>query len=435
MRTVFESALTALPASIPAPVWSGFDIPLPTGTLRIHAYALCILAGIIAATVLTHIRWTKRKAPVGSIWDIAIWAIPMGIIGGRLYHVFSSPDAYFGPGYRGGGDLWLIPQIWRGGLGIWGAVVLGVVGAWIGCRRAGVKLPAFIDAAAPGLLLAQGLGRWGNYFNQELFGGPTTLPWGLQVDPSNANFPAGYAADTLFHPTFLYESLWDLAGVALLLLLDRRFHFRRGRLFWLYAMYYTLGRVWIELLRIDDAEQITFFGITTRLNVWTSILVFVVSAVIFLVLTFYKGNGDNDTVLLAGRKPVAGHDGDAESNDDEDADSGPRSGSGAGSDGDPDARSDVGSDGAGGRLSPGSETGRTAAADGVAGGPAGASRAVGVVDRPETDGADPFGPAAVGHPDVQHADVQNADALSSTREKPAVRDNLADTGEGETSGT
>ncbi len=417
MRTVFESALTALPASIPAPVWSGFDIPLPTGTLRIHAYALCILAGIIAATVVTHVRWTKRKAPVGSIWDIAIWAIPMGIIGGRLYHVFSSPDAYFGPGYRGGGDLWLIPQIWRGGLGIWGAVVLGVVGAWIGCRRAGVKLPAFIDAAAPGLLLAQGLGRWGNYFNQELFGGPTTLPWGLQVDPSNVNFPAGYPADTLFHPAFLYESLWDLAGVALLLLLDRRFHFRRGRLFWLYAMFYTLGRVWIELLRIDDAEQITFFGITTRLNVWTSILVFVVSAVIFLVLTFYKGKGDTDTVLLPGREPAAGH----------------GVGSGAGADGSnsgADGGSDAGSNEASAQLSRGPKAGSAATADGVASGPVGATRAVGVVDRPEPDGVGPSGPAAVGP-----SDVQNADGLSSTREMPAARDNLADTGDEESSGT
>ncbi|MBG0740684.1 prolipoprotein diacylglyceryl transferase [Paeniglutamicibacter antarcticus] len=457
MRTVFESALTALPASIPAPVWSGFDIPLPTGTLRIHAYALCILAGIIAATAVTYIRWTKRRAPEGSIWDIAIWAIPMGIIGGRLYHVFSSPDAYFGPGYRGGGDLWLIPQIWRGGLGIWGAVVLGVVGAWIGCRRAGVKLPAFIDAAAPGLLLAQGLGRWGNYFNQELFGGPTTLPWGLQVDPSNVNFPVGYAADTLFHPTFLYESLWDLAGVALLLLLDRRFHFRRGRLFWLYAMYYTLGRVWIELLRIDDAEQITFFGITTRLNVWTSILVFVVSAVIFLVLTFYKGKGNNDTVLLAGREPVAVHNGDSEGGSH--VGSGGASAIGAnggpevGADGGPEVGSDTGSgrgpgdgtDGTGGRGSVASESGRAAAAEGVAGGPAGATHSVGVVDRPETDDVEPSGPAAVGHPDVrkadvqksgiQETDVQNVDALSNTREKPAARDNLADTGDGDIFGT
>ncbi|MDJ0356356.1 prolipoprotein diacylglyceryl transferase [Paenarthrobacter sp. PH39-S1] len=384
MRNAFETALTALPASIPAPGWSGFDIPLPMGTLRIHAYALCILVGIIAATVLTHIRWTRRHAPVGSIWDIAIWAIPFGIIGGRLYHVFSSPDAYFGPHFDGTGNLWLIPQIWLGGLGIWGAVVLGVLGAWIGCRRSGVKLTAFVDAAAPGLLLAQALGRWGNYFNQELFGAPTTLPWGLQVDPSNANFPAGYAADTLFHPTFLYESIWNLVGVALLLLLDRRFHFRRGRLFWLYAMYYTLGRVWIELLRIDDAEQITFFGITTRLNVWTSILVLVVSTVIFLALTFAKAKPDNDSVLLAGSKRSrTGEDGGGPGTED---------------------------DGGG----PGTEDdGRSGTADDDAGTGAAAGRA-------GTDGAAP---------------VQNADNLSSSGEETPARDNLAGTGGEKIAGT
>ncbi len=293
-----------VPASIPSPDWSGFDIPLPWGSLRIHAYALCILAGIIVGLWLTSVRWAKRGAPEGSVWDIVIWAIPFGIIGGRLYHVFSSPDAYFGPGFDGTGDLSLIPQIQRGGLGIWGAVVLGAFGAWIGCRRAGVKLTAFLDAAAPGLLLAQAVGRWGNYFNQELFGGPTTLPWGLQVDADNANFPAGYPADTLFHPTFLYESLWNIAGVLILLALDRRFHFRRGRLFWLYAMYYTLGRVWIEAMRIDDAEQISLFGITTRLNVWTSIFVFVAALAVFIVLGRRK-DADAENVYLPGREPAA----------------------------------------------------------------------------------------------------------------------------------
>jgi len=294
-----------VPASIPSPDWSGFDIPLPWGTLRIHAYALCILAGIIVGLWLTSVRWAKRGAPEGSVWDIVIWAIPFGIIGGRLYHVFSSPDAYFGPGFDGTGDLSLIPQIQRGGLGIWGAVVLGAFGAWIGCRRAGVKLTAFLDAAAPGLLLAQAVGRWGNYFNQELFGGPTTLPWGLQVDADNPNFPSGFPADTLFHPTFLYESLWNLVGVLILLALDRRFHFRRGRLFWVYAMYYTLGRVWIEAMRIDDAEQISLFGITTRLNVWTSIFVFIAALAVFIVLGLRR-KGDQQSVYLPGREPVAG---------------------------------------------------------------------------------------------------------------------------------
>lgn len=299
----FLHAAAMVPASIPSPDWSGFDIPLPWGSLRIHAYALCILAGIVVGLWLTSVRWNKRGTPEGSLWDIAIWAIPFGIVGGRLYHVFSSPDAYFGPGFDGTGDLSLIPQIQRGGLGIWGAVLLGAVGAWIGCRRAGVKLTAFLDAAAPGLLLAQALGRWGNYFNQELFGGPTTLPWGLQIDADNPNFPAGMPADTLFHPTFLYESLWNLAGVVILLALDRKFHFRRGRLFWLYAMYYTLGRVWIEAMRIDDAEQISLFGITTRLNVWTSIVVFLVALAAFVVLGLRKRD-EPDTPYLDGHVPA-----------------------------------------------------------------------------------------------------------------------------------
>ena len=317
MQSVLHAA-AMIPASIPSPDWSGFDIPLPWGSLRIHAYALCILLGIIAGLWLTSVRWAKRGAPEGSVWDIAIWAIPFGIIGGRLYHVVSSPDAYFGPGFDGTGDLSLIPQLQRGGLGIWGAVLLGAVGAWIGCRKAGVKLSAFMDAAAPGLLLAQAIGRWGNYFNQELFGGPTTLPWGLQIDADNPNFPPGMAADTLFHPTFLYESLWNLAGVGILLLLDRKFRFRRGRLFWLYAVYYTLGRVWIEAMRIDDAEQINLFGITTRLNVWTSIFVLLGALAAFIILGLRKRT-EPDTVYLPGREP-AGTDADADADGNPDAD-------------------------------------------------------------------------------------------------------------------
>jgi prolipoprotein diacylglyceryl transferase len=288
---------TAVPASIPSPGWSGFSI----GPLTIHAYALCILLGIVAAIWLTHRRWKARGGPEEFIWDVAIWAIPFGIVGGRLYHVFSSPDAYFGPN----GDLSLIPQIWRGGLGIWGAVALGLVGAWIGCRRAGFKLPAFMDAAAPGVLLAQAIGRWGNWFNQELFGAPTTLPWGLEIDADNPNFPADAEPGTLFHPTFLYESLWNLAGVALLLLLDRRFKFRRGMLFWLYVAFYTLGRVWIEMLRIDDAEMVTIFGITQRLNVWTSLLLLVAAVVIFIVLSRRPRTAETDSLYLPGREPSA----------------------------------------------------------------------------------------------------------------------------------
>ena len=294
-----HTVVGSVAVAIPAPTWSGFDL----GPLRIHAYALCILLGIVAAIWLTGRRWRRRGGPEGSIWDIAIWAIPFGIIGGRLYHVFSSPDAYFGPGYDGTGDLSLIPQIWLGGLGIWGAVVLGVVGAWIGCRRANVKISAFIDAAAPGILLAQAIGRWGNYFNQELFGGPTTLPWGLRVSPEFV--PAGFSPDTLFHPTFLYECVWNVLGVVALLLLDRKFRLRGGRLFLLYAMIYTAGRVWIEMLRIDSAEQITFFGVTARLNVWTSIVVFLVALVLFLVIGLLRRGKPTQSVYLRGHEPAA----------------------------------------------------------------------------------------------------------------------------------
>lgn len=304
------TVLDARPAGIPSPPPEWASISL--GPITIYAYALCILLGIILALWLTHARWKRYGGDPDVVWDIAIWAVPFGIIGGRLYHVFSSPDAYFGPD----GDLSRIPRIWEGGLGIWGAVALGAVGAWIGCRRAGVRLDAFADAAAPGVLLAQAVGRWGNWFNQELFGAPTTLPWGLQIDATSGNFPPGVEPGTLFHPTFLYESLWNLAGVGLLLLLDKRFRLRGGRMFWLYAAYYTLGRVWIEALRIDDAEQITLFGLTQRLNVWTSIIVFLFAIAVLVYLSAKHRGKDSPSVYLPGREPrdpeTAGQDGAAD---------------------------------------------------------------------------------------------------------------------------
>ncbi len=289
----------AVAASIPSPPseWASFAL----GPVTIHAYALCILAGIILALILTQKRFVAFGGNADAVWDIAIWAIPFGIIGGRLYHVVSSPDAYFGPE----GDLARIPQIWLGGLGIWGAIALGAVGAWIGARRAGVRLSAFADAAAPGVLLAQAVGRLGNWFNQELFGAPTTLPWGLEIDADNANFPLDQEPGTLFHPTFLYELLWNLAGVAILLLLARKLNLRGGRMFWLYAAYYTLGRVWIEALRIDDAEMVTLFGVTQRLNVWTSIAVFVVALAVLVYLAVKRRPAEAPSVYVPGREPKA----------------------------------------------------------------------------------------------------------------------------------
>lgn len=325
----------SLAASIPSPPaeWASFSL----GPVTVHAYALCILAGIILALILTQKRFVSFGGHADAVWDIAIWAIPFGIIGGRLYHVVSSPDAYFGPE----GDLARIPQIWQGGLGIWGAIALGAVGAWIGARRAGVRLSAFADAAAPGVLLAQAVGRLGNWFNQELFGAPTTLPWGLEIDADNVNFPPDQDPGTLFHPTFLYELLWNLVGVALLLLLARKFRLRGGRMFWLYAAYYTLGRVWIEALRVDDAEMVTLFGVTQRLNVWTSIAVFLVAVAVLIYLSVKRRPVDAQSVYLPGRAPKADEAAEAADTDTTDAASGEAAGvGGAGSDASTDDASD-----------------------------------------------------------------------------------------------
>ena len=276
-------------ASIPSPAWSGFDI----GPVRIHAYALCILLGIALALWLTNKRWQARGGTEDDLWTIAIWAIPAGIIGGRLYHVFSTPDPYFGPD----GDPVAALYIWNGGLGIWGAVALGVLVVLFVCRRHGFRFTSFLDAAAPGLILAQAVGRWGNWFNQELFGAPTTLPWGLEIDRASPTWPdPSLPADTLFHPTFLYESLWNLGSCLVLLWAARRFSLWRGQVFYLYLSLYTAGRVWIEALRIDDAEHI----LGLRLNVWTSILVFALGIALLLVSRARHGGG-SDTAYTSDR--------------------------------------------------------------------------------------------------------------------------------------
>jgi len=280
------SAVSALlPAAIPSPsqgVWHLGPFPL-------RAYAIAILIGIVAAVLLTQRRWEARGGNGDQVVEISFWAVPFGIVGGRVYHLITSPDAYFGKG----GDPWKAFAIWEGGLGIWGAVALGAVGAWIGCRRQGVRLTVFADALAPGLLVAQAIGRLGNWFNQELFGGPTTLPWGLRVDDAVA-VQAGYPAGTLFHPTFLYELLWNLAGAALLVWADRRFRLGHGRVFWLYVVVYTTGRLWIESLRIDPAHG--FLGL--RLNVWTSILVGLGALVAFVVVGRRHPGRETSPLLL-----------------------------------------------------------------------------------------------------------------------------------------
>ncbi len=274
--------LTSIAASIPSPdqgVWS-------LGPVPIRAYALLIVLGIVVAVWWGNRRYVARGGEPSVITDVAIWAVPFGIVGGRLYHVISDNQLYFGPDGAG----WAAAlRIWDGGLGIWGAVAFGALGAWIGARRAGVLLPPVGDAIAPGIVVAQAIGRWGNWFNQELFGAPTDLPWGLEIDTIHR--PAGYEEFATFHPTFLYESLW-LVGVALVLVwADRRFQMGHGRVFALYVLLYCSGRVWIEALRIDSAN--TILGL--RLNVWTALLVGV-GALAYLVVSSRLRPG-RETVL------------------------------------------------------------------------------------------------------------------------------------------
>lgn len=264
-------------AAIPSPTQSVWHL----GPLPLRAYAVCIILGIVAACVVTEYRMRARGAPKSLVLDLAVWAVPAGIIGARIYHVITSPEAYFGAD----GDPVRALYIWEGGLGVWGSVLGGAVGAWIACRRLGIPLSFVAACLAPGLPLAQGIGRLGNWFNNELYGGATTLPWGLKVYEFDT--ASGKAVETAtgepsvlgtYHPAFAYELVWDL-GVALLVWqLDRRFRFGKAKAFAVYVMAYCVGRFWIELMRTDPANHI----LGMRLNNWTAIVVFVGALIYFL---------------------------------------------------------------------------------------------------------------------------------------------------------
>lgn len=259
-------------ASIPSPsqgVWY-------LGIIPIRAYALCIVLGVIVAVWLSERRWRARGGQQGTIIDIAVPAVIFGLIGGRLYHVITDWQTYFGS--RAIKEPIQALFIWEGGLGIWGAVALGALGVWLSVRKRGISMGAVADTVAPGIAFAQAIGRWGNWFNQELYGSPTTLPWGLEIDIEHGGEPG-----VLYHPTFLYESLWDVALGFALIFVGRSLALRHGRLFALYVAGYTLGRFWIEGLRIDPVggvdHAVEFLGL--RINQWTSIVLFVLALVYF----------------------------------------------------------------------------------------------------------------------------------------------------------
>jgi prolipoprotein diacylglyceryl transferase len=273
---------TTLLASFPSPAQGVWHL----GPVPIRAYALFIIIGIVAALVIGDRRWEARGGERGVIYDIALWAVPFGLIGGRLYHVMTDWQTYFGA--NGSGPIAAL-RIWEGGLGIWGAVALGGVGAWIGCKRRGIPLPAFGDAIAPGIVLAQAIGRLGNYFNQELYGRVTEVPWGMEIfyrqDPSgivdvhSLNGVSTGEVAAVVHPTFLYELVWNLLVFAALIYADRRFKIGHGRLFALYVAGYCVGRFGVELMRDDFATQIA--GI--RINSFTSTFVFI-GAIVYVIL-------------------------------------------------------------------------------------------------------------------------------------------------------
>ena len=301
--------LASVPLSIPSPDYAWQALRIPIGQwlawlgvpenyqLDIRTYALCILVGIIAAVILTGSRLKRRGADPGLVLDIGLWAVVFGIVGARIFHVLTHPDDYFGPGK----DMLKTLYIWEGGIAIFGALVGGAIGVYIGCRITGLRFWSFADALAPGMLLAQAFGRLGNYFNHELFGLPTDLPWGLEIESSNPAFPAGLPAGTLFHPTFLYEIIWNLIGVGVLLFLERQWRLGKiripfvdvevpaplpgayrlqwGKMIGLYLIWYGAGRSVFESIRIDPSE--IFFGIRT--NVWAAFVAIAVGLIIVVV--------------------------------------------------------------------------------------------------------------------------------------------------------
>lgn len=298
--------LPAVLAYIPSPSTNGLSI----GPVRLHVYGLLIAIGIVVAVYVAQRRWEKIGGAAGTMSNLALWGVPGGLIGARLYSLATSwqvdTEGHFIRAF----------EIWRGGLGIWGGVVGGIALGLVGAKRAGLPFRPLLDCVAAAFPPAQAIGRWGNYFNQELYGRATKLPWAVKIsDP-----PAPYAHNATFQPTFLYECIWDLIVFGLVLWIERRFRVRRGYLIAVYAALYTFGRFWTEYLRIDTAHK--FWGL--RLNDWTSIIVFAVAVIVLLVRGRAPEGGERagDPVPGLGQGDQADPDQDSQDGDGPDAEDG-----------------------------------------------------------------------------------------------------------------
>ena len=281
--------MTVPVASIPSPSSGVFHL----GPLVVHLYGLTLLVAILLCVWLTSVRWRRMGGDGDLVLRVALWGVGFGVIGARLYHDITSWDEVPTPKWQG------VFELWHGGLGVWGGILFGTIAGVIVVRRSGASATAFMDAAAPGLLLAQGIGRIGNWWNQELFGKPTSLPWGLKIDADHR--PLQYLSSPTFHPTFLYELLWDLAGVALLIWVGRRWRIRPPGLFALYVAYYCFGRFFEELLRVDPSHH--FAGL--RLNAWVSVVLCLAAAGFFVwwQVLGHGGDSDRDVGSAKRRKP------------------------------------------------------------------------------------------------------------------------------------
>jgi prolipoprotein diacylglyceryl transferase len=293
-----------LPLSIPSPseAWqaihlgewlNSLGLTFISPNLSIRTYAICILVGIIAATILTNERLKARGAESGVVLDIALWAVPLGIIGARIFHVVTHPDDYFGSAEK----MLHILFIWEGGIAIFGSLIGGAIGVYIGCRMTGVRFWTFADALAPGLLLAQAFGRFGNYFNHELYGVPTNAWWGLEIEKSNPAFPAGLPAGTLFQPIFLFEVIWNVAGVLVIIYLSKKFTLQWGKTLSVYLIWYGLGRSYFESIRIDPS--LIFLGVRT--NVWAAFAAVLIGVIIFIVQS-RRHPGREPSAYMPGRQ-------------------------------------------------------------------------------------------------------------------------------------